>query len=207
MTISFLIRLTCISLSSCQEVPFEFDCRHHATAREYIYRVAIPKLDADLSNGPEALYPISELYRAAYLTKPERLAFDINLANDACNQLKGRHDYSSFCLDNELSKVRTVDEFEVTKLDLSTHVEFDENYKNIELFEFYIRGRSFLCNQISKMVSAVTAIATHQEPTTFVDHLMREPSHLKWKEEYFVMPTHGQYLIGVHYEDKGKLLN
>lgn len=107
---------------------------------------------------------MGELYRCGYLVNPENAHFKLDVAEQLVAQFKGKHDWSSFCLDNSLNKVRPIDVFEVNKLDLSTHQEFDEMYKNIDIFEFYLRGRSFLFGQVITLITDNSIDTFHLDP-------------------------------------------
>lgn len=131
-------------------MPTAFDCQAHAKTREYIYRLVVPKPTVLVPEGDLSLLPICELGRCHFHRDPSNNAFNLDKAVEATKMFVGRHDFGSFCSDNPVSKVRTVEEVAVNKLEIETHEEFDPLYKNVDIYEFYFRGRSFLFGQASK---------------------------------------------------------
>lgn len=142
-------------ISEGTEVPIEFDCQAHAKTREYIYRLVVPKPNVQVPEGDLSLLPISELGRCHYHRDTLNNPFDLDRAAEATKLLVGRHDFASFCSDNHVSKVRTVEEVAINQLELDTHEQFDPNYKNVNIYEFYVRGRSFLFGQVSLAITFV----------------------------------------------------
>ncbi|KAI1283171.1 tRNA pseudouridine synthase-like 1 [Halotydeus destructor] len=191
------------TISRVQEVPLSFDCVNHATDREFVYRLIIPKSSVSAAAGYESLLPIGELGRCCYMVEPKKLDFDLQLANSLATKLKGTHDFSSFCHDTPtVSKTRNIEDFEVNKLDLEAHEEFDPLYKNVNIYEFYVRGRSFVSHQIPNMIGSITAAATGLMPPSNFQELLDNPSPINPNRFALTLPTSGLYLIMTHYDEK-----
>ena len=78
---------------------------------------------------------------------------DIEAIQNAINFLKGEHDFASFCTKNkrnkEKSTVKTIDEFEIRPCyPLSEYELRSDLYSHIQFYEFYVKSKSFLYNQV-----------------------------------------------------------
>jgi len=180
-------------------VPDEFDCQAHCLSREFIYRLIIPKSNIPAPGGLFSIMPISELGRSHFLLN-QNIEFNIENAAQGCLALASEHDFATFCHDNQVSKIRTIEEFAVTKLNLEAHEEFDQHYKNVDIYEFYVRGKSFLNGQILKMASCITSLAIGNMSLCELKRVVADASPANWKDSHLNLTPNGLYLLGVHYD-------
>ncbi len=129
--LNFHLKPAPIVVIECASAAGDFDARHSATARHYLYRILSRR-------APPAL----ERNRVWWLP----LALDEQAMNAAAKVLLGRHDFTTFraaqCQAN--SPLRTLDRLDVTR-------EGDE-------IRVWASARSFLHNQVRSMVGSLKLV-------------------------------------------------
>jgi len=109
------------------EVPMDFSSRHNAILRHYVYFVPTP---------------------ISYFKEP--FALNIDIMEQACKELKGRHDFSNFSKKepNEINTIRDMDSIRLT-------------IKNDYLI-FHFKSKSFLRQQIRRMVKKILELGKNE---------------------------------------------
>eukprot|EP00035_Acanthoeca_spectabilis_P029060 m.473120 g.473120 ORF g.473120 m.473120 type:complete len:444 (-) comp33762_c0_seq1:35-1366(-) len=182
---------TAVRVVRSVEVPRTLHARHNASRRRYIYRiVANCGRNASLFEH-DALWAV-----------PQRLDLDELQRNAA--MLEGYHDFSTFrsagC--QAKSAVRTVDEvcvvqrpvpFAYTQLgSCPSHVETE-----CQSIEIHVKGRSFLYNQVRRMVGALVAAASPNPGPSCESLLNAKDSSALGTS---LAPPNGLYLADVEYD-------
>ena len=158
-----------IAVRHAAEVTADFDARHSAVRRRYLYRIVNRRA------------PLTLEASRAWLVKP---ALDAEVMNEAARGLLGRHDFTTF-RDSECqaaSPVRTLEGFEVARLD--------------EHLDITVWARSFLHRQVRSMVGSLVEVGLRRwSPSDLRDALeARDRARCGT-----VAPAAGLYLTAVDY--------
>ncbi|WP_264188453.1 tRNA pseudouridine(38-40) synthase TruA [Halobacillus litoralis] len=159
-----------IQIVSAESVPSEFHARYDTTGKEYRYFVRNDQ------------HP--DLFRRHY-THHVRAALDINAMKQACQYIKGEHDFTSFCspkTDIKGDKVRTIYEASITS-------DMDE-------IVFTFRGSGFLYNMVRILVGTLLEIGrSERKPEDIIDIIQAEDRKAAGK----TAPPQGLFLWKVFY--------
>ncbi|XP_070207104.1 uncharacterized protein [Littorina saxatilis] len=153
--------------------------RHVATARSYVYRLAVVKkknvyLDPDGRGLPWAAQD-SELSSKVYPP------FDVDLFLKAGEVLTGKHNFMSFSTKNLLKTGRKIN----TDAEMSVRVqrgsammeEHREGVSNIiDYWEVHFHGKSFLYRQVRRMMGAMVMVARGKLSMEQLQYALDNPS-------------------------------
>lgn len=162
-----------ILVKDAQQVSSEFHARYNAHHKRYRYRV---------SQG-EFVDPFKRNYTAHF-----KYPLDVARMQQACQDLVGEHDFTSFVAagSQTKSKVRTIFDARVWR---------DEHDQEI-IFEF--SGNGFLYNQVRIMVALLLEIGSNQRP---IDDIPRVLAAKDRNQARGTAPAAGLYLVDVSYND------
>ncbi|XP_054159875.1 tRNA pseudouridine synthase-like 1 [Oppia nitens] len=194
-----------IRLLSVQLVPNGFNARSCAKSRTYLYRLAV--LDTEDKSYHECLdnfLPICELNRCHIIKGP----LNIEAINQAMNMFEGEHDFSSFTtkegiINNRQITSNTIKTITKFKLNQTKHLysltQTETNYPII-LFNFEITAKSFLYNQIRRMIGCIIDVALNCFSIEKIEYLLNNPSYKHWNHKMTIAPAKGLWLMDVHYD-------
>jgi tRNA pseudouridine38-40 synthase len=158
-----------VAVLGAERVAPEFDARHSATARHYLYRIVNRRAPLTVEGG------------SAWRVKPP---LDAGAMHAAARALLGRRDFSTFrdsqCQAN--SPIRTLDRLDVRR-------EGDDI-----LFE--ASARSFLHRQVRSMVGSLVEVGTGRWSRSAFEAAFEAADRSRCGP---VAPPHGLYLVRVDY--------
>ncbi|HLX99066.1 MAG TPA: tRNA pseudouridine(38-40) synthase TruA [Roseiarcus sp.] len=161
-----------VAILGAERVPADFDARHSATARYYLYRIVNRRAPLTLERG------------RAWRVKPR---LDAAAMQEAALALTGKHDFSTFrdsqCQAN--SPIRTLDRLDVTR-------EGDEI-----LFE--ASARSFLHRQVRSMVGSLVEVGSGRWSIAEFRNAFEAADRRRCGQ---VAPADGLYLARVDYAER-----
>ena len=116
---------------SCWRVADDFDARHSATQRQYLYRILSRRARPTLDEGRVWWVPVP---------------LDVDAMGQAARHLVGHHDFTTFraSMCQALSPMRTLERLEVVAAGDEVHV--------------WAEARSFLHNQVRSMVGTLKLV-------------------------------------------------
>jgi tRNA pseudouridine(38-40) synthase len=195
-----------IRILSIQEVNNEFHARFSAKSRTYLYRFIIPKYH-NLKIGP-----ISELQRSAIVHNDDTI-FDFNYMKKGVDLFMGTKDFNSFASVLKIKKkskqhyknfVKTmVLSLEETK----PLMPLDPISKNYSYWNFIFTSKSFLYNQIRRIVGTLFALGFHKISEEDIINMLQVPSYNNWNSHIRLAPPYGLYLSKVDYHDFQNISN
>jgi tRNA pseudouridine38-40 synthase len=158
-----------VAIRAAERVEADFDARHSASARHYLYRVVNRRAPLTFERG------------SAWRVKPR---LDAEAMDAAARALIGKHDFSTFrdsqCQAN--SPIRTLDRLDVRR-------EGDE-----VLFE--ASARSFLHRQVRSMVGSLVEVGSGRWSAGEFKAALEAADRGRCGQ---VAPPHGLYLVRVDY--------
>jgi tRNA pseudouridine38-40 synthase len=164
-----LIHPHAVAVVRAERARADFDARHSATARHYLYRIVNRRAPLTLERG------------RAWRVKPP---LDVEAMREAARALIGRHDFSTFrdsqCQAN--SPIRTLDKLDVSR-------EGDEI-----LFE--VSARSFLHRQVRSMVGTLVEVGAGRWSVDAFKAAFKAADRARCGQ---VAPACGLYLVRVDY--------
>uniref|UniRef100_A0A5S6Q9J6 tRNA pseudouridine synthase n=1 Tax=Trichuris muris TaxID=70415 RepID=A0A5S6Q9J6_TRIMR len=183
-----------IRVHGCRTVSLGFDARRHARERTYLYRLAVLKHRFDTAedyvvNNPEHQLPILECQRVWAV----RSNFDIRRFRSAADVFLGWHNFASF-----MSKTRS----HRGKLMVDT----ERSIKHIDRFDFFdinFVSKSFLYNQIRRMMTCLVAVASNRLEIQDIKWLLEHPNPSNYtKFSLRKAPSDGLYLKNISYDER-----
>jgi tRNA pseudouridine38-40 synthase len=164
-----------VAIRGVERVGADFDARHSASARHYLYRIVNRRAPLTFGRG------------SAWRVK---LRLDAEAMHEAARTLIGKHDFSTFrdsqCQAN--SPIRTLDRLDVRR-------EGDDI-----LFE--ASARSFLHRQVRSMVGTLVEVGTGRWSASQFNAAFEAADRSRCGQ---VAPAHGLYLVRVDYvENRAK---
>ena len=168
---------------------------------------------------PPFLSPLEE-GRYCELRNRQGEAFDIELFKEALSVMKGVHNFSNFSkmsghfryfvVDGKRVEIpKTPDQMtkEITKIEVFSQPPplppcIFPNYgvSGAHFLDVVIEGRSFLHNQIRRMVGAAICVANGKVPLEKVVELLNDPE-VGWDSKFFICPPSGLYLANIEYKE------
>jgi tRNA pseudouridine38-40 synthase len=168
------LKLEPVVILSAAQVGDDFDARHSAVKRHYLYRI--------LNRRPP---PALEAGRVWHV--PRRL--DDEVMHDAAQSLLGRHDFTTFRSSDCQAKspLRTLDRLDVERIGDEIRV--------------FASARSFLHHQVRSMVGTLERVGAGQWPVGRVAQALAARDRTACGP---MAPAAGLYLIGVDYPAEAK---
>ena len=158
-----------VALRSAALVGDDFDARHSATKRHYLYRIVNRRAPLTVDAGH------------AWLVKPK---LDAQAMHDAAQELVGKFDFSTF-RDSDCqaeSPIRTLERLDVSRVGDEIHV--------------YTSARSFLHRQVRSMVGSLEHVGSGKWRARDLREALLSKDRARCGT---VAPADGLYLIGVDY--------
>ncbi len=158
-----------VAIISAEAAADDFDARHSAIRRHYVYRLLNRRA------------PLTLETRRAWLIKR---SIDAGAMHEAAQLLIGRHDFSTF-RDSECqaeSPIRTLEQFEVMK--------------DGDLILMKVAARSFLHRQVRSMVGSLEQVGSGRWTADDLQAALEARDRARCGT---VAPAAGLYLVGVDY--------
>ncbi|KAJ8725405.1 hypothetical protein PYW08_003588 [Mythimna loreyi] len=179
-----------------------FNARHQAIGRTYLYRLAVKKQDVILPpNVSMASYiPIEEWKRCHFARLPD---FDIEKFKEGAKYFVGYHDFTTFKRFDKLKQNkhnrREIQSFEVRPGRPLVTSYTSEQDSIFDYWDIVIRGRGFVHNQIRRMIGTLNSVAIGKLPPKEIKVMLQVPSKHTWPNCIQSGPPDGLYLCDVHY--------
>ncbi|XP_064460259.1 tRNA pseudouridine synthase-like 1 [Ornithodoros turicata] len=195
-----------VIIRKTEQVPGWFHSRHLAHERSYVYRVAVLKphlLEESAFKTTYRMYlPIAELNQCHVIPQ-----LNLDRVHEAMELMSGTHDFRSFKNVNRTHEQEmrpTIKEILTFQLRPSPRMSSfpDPNYENVELWEFYIKSKSFLYRQVRRMVSAALYASSGTHSLDSIRDMLRKPDKLSWDSRIIIVPPCGLFLSGIEYDKK-----
>ncbi|XP_059061772.1 tRNA pseudouridine synthase-like 1, partial [Achroia grisella] len=191
-----------IYVKNCLRVSDDFNSRRKATSRTYLYRLAVLKKDITLpENVSIASYiPVEEWRRCYFLRIPE---FDIEKFKEGAKYFPGYHDFTTFKRFNKMEQHkqnrRTLYSVDV-KPGRPTVTNYTHSQESVfDYWDIEIKGRSFVHNQIRRMIGTLISVAIGKLPVEEIKIMLQIPSKHSWYPFIQNCPPDGLYLCNVEY--------
>lgn len=193
-----------IRLISAQMVANGFNSRTEAKWRTYLYRLAVIESEVDKQVVLDSLLPISQLNRCHVIRGP----LDIDSINRALDLFRGEHDFASFTpkpeevngMVRDSNKIITDFTFKVFKDYFES--ELVDNRHKISLMCFEITSKSFLYNQIRRMIGCLIDVGLNRLKVEDIEWLLDNPSYKNWQTFQTVAQPKGLWLKNIHYDEE-----
>lgn len=190
-----------LRISNVRQVSNEFNARRFVMLRTYLYRLAVAKSDT-LRDVPILTdIPISEVQRCYFFGSP---CFDADAFKRALAIFPGIHDFTSFTSRPKATlTVRTPIRHIIscyTRQGKPLMNDYEQFCSNYEYWDVIVEGRSFIYNQIRRMVSAAVSAAVGRHSIADLERLLHSPNTDNTLR-YRIVPAHGLYLLKVAYND------
>mgnify|MGYP000617871513 CR=1 FL=1 len=152
----------------------DFDARHSAVRRHYLYRIVNRRAPLTLDAGLAWRVPSP---------------FDADAMHAAAQRLVGRHDFTTFrsSLCQAKSPVKTLDQLDISAHAIPTGTEY----------RFSLRARSFLHNQVRSIVGTLHRVGSGGWEPSQVKTALEARDRAACGP---VCPPQGLYLTGVGYD-------
>ncbi|CAG9585795.1 unnamed protein product [Danaus chrysippus] len=194
-----------IHVKKCLQVNDDFSARHSALSRTYLYRLAVikPEIKLEEKINIATLIPIEE-WRRCHFIKPKN--FDIELFKEGAKYFVGYHDFTTFKRFDKLNthkhnrrEIKSIKVKEGCPCVTSYSAKRDScfNYWDIE-----IHGRSFVHNQIRRMIGTLISVATGKLQPKDIQVMLQVPSKHSWHSIIQNCPPDGLYLADVEYKQE-----
>ena len=171
---NYHLRPAPISITKCSIVEDDFHARFSAKERRYVFRL--------LTRRPPAIVDAGWVWQIQH-------DLDLELMKESAKYLIGKHDFTTFrsSICQAQSPIKTLDEIIIKQITL----------KHGNEFEFTIRARSFLHNQVRSFIGTLERVgAGAWEPKRVHDALIAKDRSKCGP----VCPPHGLYLDQVSYD-------
>jgi tRNA pseudouridine38-40 synthase len=162
-----------VSIVQCVAADDDFHARFSALERSYLFRLVSRRAPMPLMVG-----------RCWQVRQP----LDIDAMQEAANYLLGRHDFTTFrsSICQADSPMRTLDELSIKRIDYARGSEF----------QFTVRARSFLHNQVRSFVGTLERVGAGTWDPIRVKEALESKDRGKCGP---VCPPQGLYLASVFY--------
>ena len=174
--LNFHLRPALISITQCQVVNEDFHARFSAIERRYKFRLVSRRSPVIVDSG--------------WVWQIQR-DLDINLMRKGAEHLIGKHDFTTFrsSICQAKSPIKTLDEISIKEFDIEHGKEF----------EFTIRARSFLHNQVRSFVGTLERVGAKAWDHTRVKEALLAVDRSACGP---VSPPQGLYLAEVIYSPR-----
>ncbi|XP_012543313.1 tRNA pseudouridine synthase-like 1 isoform X2 [Monomorium pharaonis] len=174
-----------VRLLECIPITNDFHARHSCKSRTYLYRFMIPKIPTEQRISlPEAIH-----------THHLRVKRGIQL-------FMGTKDFTTFSAkaitDRKIRYVRALDNF--TLEEAQPLMPFDPLSHNFTYWHFTCKARSFLYNQVRRMIGALIALGIGKITEKDITIMLQVPSHNNWNPRVTPVPPNGLHLLNVEYD-------
>lgn len=191
-----------IYVKKCLRVSDDFNARRKAISRTYLYRLAVIKKDIVIPEyvSIASYIPIEEWKRCHFLRLHN---FDIEKFKEGAKYFAGYHDFTTFKRFDKLQQHkhnrRTIYSIEV-KPGRPTVTSYTHSQESIfDYWDIEIKGRSFVHNQIRRMIGTLISVATGKLPAEEIKVMLQVPSKHSWHPFIQNCPPDGLYLCNVEY--------
>lgn len=196
-----------IVVNECLLVPTTFHARKSVIAREYLYRIAVAKNYRvnNLTKGSKPnelvhLLPASELFRTLPIHN-----LDLERAEEVMGLLRGEHDFASFAFKptDPNDTVRTMEIHMTKETQSSVGLSGHDPHFPFDLYQFHFKSRSFLHNQIRRIMGSILGYACFQDiKLEEIEKLLTKPGSMSWTSQFRVAEPWGLYLSKIHFDQK-----
>ncbi|KAI2797058.1 tRNA pseudouridine synthase-like 1 [Blomia tropicalis] len=184
-------------------VPSYFHSRVNAKWRSYVYRLASirnhPNDSSKIYNNLRTRLPVSQVNRCHVVG-----FIDLDLIQQCIEMLKGEHDFASFSTrdtnQKDKSTIKNIEQLELRRCQPLTDFEMANNhYSMIDFFELHIKSKSFLYNQVRRMVTAILDVGMGRLKLSNIEKMLSVPN---WHHPLAstMVPACGLYLVEVGYD-------
>ncbi|KMQ84869.1 trna pseudouridine synthase-like 1-like protein [Lasius niger] len=157
-----------------------------------MYRFMIPKV------SKEQRISLVEMLHTFHLRAYD---FDIDRARRGIQLFMGTKDFTTFSARNETRQIRYVRSLQSFTLEEAQPLmPFDPLSENFTYWHFICSGRSFLYNQIRRMVGALFALGSGKITEKDITVMLQVPSHHNWNPRATPAPPNGLHLLNVEYD-------
>ncbi|XP_018362379.1 PREDICTED: tRNA pseudouridine synthase A isoform X2 [Trachymyrmex cornetzi] len=182
-----------IRLLDCIPVTQNFHVRFACKSRTYLYRFMIPKICGEQRISlPETIH--------TYHIRSYN--FDIDRARRGIQLFMGTKDFTTFSAkaitDRKIHYVRALQAF--TLEEAQPLMPFDPLSKHFTYFHFTCKARSFLYNQVRRMIGALIALGLGKITEKDITVMLQVPSHHNWNPCITPVPPNGLHLLNVEYD-------
>ena len=197
-----------IRLLSAQMVANGFNSRSEAKWRTYLYRLAVIESKVDQQVSLDSLLPITQLNRCHVIRGP----LDIDSMCRLIEIFKGDHNFASFSpKPEEVNGIvrdpnKTITNFNFKIFQDYFASELVDNSHKISLLCFEITSKSFLYNQIRRMIGSLIDVGLNRFTTEDIKQLLDEPSYKNWRIGQTVAPSKGLWLKNIHYDQEDLMM-
>ncbi|XP_050671637.1 tRNA pseudouridine synthase-like 1 isoform X2 [Leptidea sinapis] len=187
-----------------------FNARHSALSRTYLYRLAVTKPGIDLPTQSSLLQhiPVEEWKRCYFI---RRRGFDIERLKEGAKYFVGYHDFTTFKKFDKLTQHkhnrRMVYSIDVRESQPCVTGYSSSHQTCMEYWDIEIRGRSFVHNQIRRMVGTLIAVANGKIRPEDIKLMLQIPSKHSWHSFIEAIPPDGLYLCNVEYDPQDLIYN
>ena len=184
-----------VKIHKTLKVSDDFSARYDPISRTYLYRLLVLNENKKMLDFNRHI-PQAEQDKCGVFFPP----FDVKKFSNAAQFLIGRHDFSSFTKKSktERSPIRELYSISVHPGYgfLSNH---DELYRDLQVWNIVFTGRSYVYQQIRRIVGALQAVASDKLDTDYIKYMIENPSRDNWPHALSPAPPEGLYLANVQY--------
>ncbi|XP_012543316.1 tRNA pseudouridine synthase-like 1 isoform X4 [Monomorium pharaonis] len=128
--------------------------------------------------------------------------FDIDRVKRGIQLFMGTKDFTTFSAkaitDRKIRYVRALDNF--TLEEAQPLMPFDPLSHNFTYWHFTCKARSFLYNQVRRMIGALIALGIGKITEKDITIMLQVPSHNNWNPRVTPVPPNGLHLLNVEYD-------
>ncbi|XP_011154892.1 tRNA pseudouridine synthase-like 1 [Harpegnathos saltator] len=184
-----------IRLLEFTPVTNDFHARGSCKSRTYIYRFMIPKVPG------EQRIPLVDAPHT-YLVKAHD--FDVDRVKCGTQLFMGVKDFTTFSsmsiTNRKIEYVRALHDF--TLEEAQSLISFDPLSENFRYFQFVCKARSFLYNQVRRMVGALISLGLRKITEKDINVMLQVPSHHNWNPRASSAPANGLHLVNLEYDEE-----
>ncbi|XP_023952533.2 tRNA pseudouridine synthase-like 1 isoform X2 [Bicyclus anynana] len=192
-----------IYVRKCLRVNDNFSARFNAVSRTYLYRLAVlkPEVEEEEKGVIASFIPIEEWKRCHFIRKKE---FDVERFKKGAEHLVGYHDFATFKKFDKLLQHKH-NRREIKSIVVKPGQPCTTSYTNsavdncFNYWDIEIKGRSFVHNQIRRMVGTLISIAIGKLEPDDIKVMLQVPSKHSWHTFIQNGPPDGLYLCNVEY--------